>query len=96
VSNNVVCIGDAALTQYFAAGAGLYFGLMQTGLLLHHLHGTSGSIEEKLIAYDTQATDLLCDQWDANKSLIRKKQGLLAGYARMTDDAVLHAMVADE
>jgi 2-polyprenyl-6-methoxyphenol hydroxylase-like FAD-dependent oxidoreductase len=91
-SNNTVCIGDAAFTQYFTAGAGLYFGLMQTGLLLRHLYRTAGSLEQKLKAYDIQATDLLRDQWEPSKALIRKKQGLLAEYARMTDDAVLLAM----
>jgi anthraniloyl-CoA monooxygenase len=96
VRNNIVCIGDAAFTQYFTAGAGLYFGLMQTGLLLHHLHGRSGSTKQKLRAYDSQAKDLLRTQWEPSKALIAKKQRLLADYARMTDDAVLHAMVPDE
>jgi len=94
VQQNIVCIGDAALAQYFAAGAGLYFGLMQTGLLFHHLDKTPGSIEKKLQAYDTRARDYFRHQWKPNKALVRKKRELLAGYAHMTDDAILRAMVA--
>jgi anthraniloyl-CoA monooxygenase len=92
---NIVCIGDAALAQYFAAGAGLYFGLMQTGLLFHHLDKQQGSIEEKLKAYDAKATEYFKHQWGPNKALIRKKQKLLAGFAGMKDEAILAAMVAD-
>lgn len=96
VRRNIVCIGDAALAQYFAAGAGLYFGLMQTGLLYHHLDKSPGSIEKKLQAYDTKARDYFRHQWQPNKALVRKKRELLAGHAHMTDDAILRAMVASE
>ena len=97
VSDNIVCIGDATFTQYFTAGAELLCSdSMQTGLLLHHLHGRSGSIEQKLRAYDRQAKGFLRTQWEPSKALIAKKRRLLADYARMTDAAVLHAMVADE
>jgi 2-polyprenyl-6-methoxyphenol hydroxylase-like FAD-dependent oxidoreductase len=92
---NMVCIGDAALAQYFAAGAGLYFGLMQMGLLYHHLDSNQGSIEQKLQAYDAKATEYFKYQWGPNKALIRKKQKLLAGFAGMRDEAILAAMVAD-
>jgi len=94
VHANIVCIGDAALAQYFAAGAGLYFGLMQTGLLFHHLDQTPGSIAAKLKAYDSRARDYFRHQWQPNKSLVKKKRELLAAYAQMSDDAVLRAMVA--
>jgi 2-polyprenyl-6-methoxyphenol hydroxylase-like FAD-dependent oxidoreductase len=92
---NIVCIGDAAMAQYFAAGAGLYFGLMQMGLLYHLLESQQGSIEQKLKAYDTKATDYFKYQWGPNKALIRRKQKLLSGFAGMKDDAILAAMVAD-
>jgi len=95
VSRNIVCIGDAALAQYFAAGAGLYFGLMQTGLLFHHLDVAPGTIEQKLRAYDAKAKEFLRYQWKPNQLLIKKKRGLLAGYAGMSDEAVLDALVAD-
>jgi len=96
VHHNIVCIGDTALAQYFAAGAGLYFGLMQTGILFHNLEKTPGSVDQKLRAYDAQARDYLRFQWKPNQTLIKNKQGLLAEYALMTDDAVAHAMVAVE
>jgi 2-polyprenyl-6-methoxyphenol hydroxylase-like FAD-dependent oxidoreductase len=96
VYRNIVCIGDAALAQYFAAGAGLYFGLMQTGLLCHVLDTTPGGLEPKLQAYNKHAADCMRYQWEPNKSLIHKKHQLLAEYALMTDEAVLEAMMADE
>lgn len=96
VQRNIVCIGDAALAQYFAAGAGLYFGLMQTGLLFHHLDKVPGSVEAKLQAYDAKARDYFRHQWQPNKTLVKKKRELLAGHAHMSDDAILRAMVAGE
>ena len=93
---NIVCIGDAALAQYFAAGAGLYFGLMQTGLLFHQLDRKPGTIAEKLQAYDSKAREFMQYQWQPNLSLIRKKQSLLRDHQDMTDEAVLKAMVTDE
>ncbi len=93
---NIVCIGDAALAQYFAAGAGLYFGLMQTGLLFHQLDRMPGTIAEKLQAYNDKAREFMQYQWQPNLSLIRRKQSLLKGHQDMTDEAILNAMVADE
>lgn len=93
---NIVCIGDAALAQYFGAGAGLYFGLMQTGMLFHHLDVTPGSIEQKLKTYDSKVSELIRQQWEPNKSLIRKKQRLLTDFTIMPDDTVLHALLTNE
>jgi hypothetical protein len=82
--------------DYVQLGLTGYIGLMQTGLLFHHLEKTPGSVDQKLRAYDAQARDYLRFQWKPNQTLIKNKQGLLAEYALMTDDAVAHAMVAVE